>query len=87
MKVLINESITIVRDGNRVAPTPGKIFDLTKEEISQLDDCRPSAYSKLKDLEEDPASIEVDQQSVKVPATPVTTGKGKATTDDKAADL
>lgn len=52
-KKIINESITVVRDGKRVSPKIGEPFDLTADEIKQLDAIRPQAYSNLAKYMED----------------------------------
>lgn len=55
-KKIINESITVVRDGKRVSPEIGKPFDLTDDEIKQLKAIRPQAFSNLaKYVEDKPA--------------------------------
>lgn len=59
-KRIINEGITVVRDGKRVRPEIGKAFDLTAEEIAQLEKIRPKAIAKLDKVEDDPRSTDTD---------------------------
>ena len=44
-KRLINEGVLVVRNGRRVRPEIGKLFDLTTDEIAQLEAVRPSAIT------------------------------------------
>lgn len=60
-KRIINEGITVVRDGKRVRPEIGKAFDLTAEEIAQLEKIRPQAIDKLGKVEDDPRSTDTDK--------------------------
>lgn len=53
---IINESILVVRNGKRVAPAIGKAFDLTEQEIADLERIRPQAISALTQLVVDPQS-------------------------------
>lgn len=64
-KRLIKEGVLVVRDGKRIRPEIGKVFDLTAEEIKQLEAIRPSAIAKIRDVEEDPASVPTDSADAK----------------------
>lgn len=59
---IINESILVVRDGKRITPKIGKVFDLTDSEIADLERVRPQAISKA-------IATSVDPQSTAVVAT------------------
>lgn len=59
-KRLIKEGLLVIRDGKRVRPQIGKVFDLTAEEIEQIERVRPSAIAKLREVEVDPASVPTD---------------------------
>lgn len=59
---IINESILVVRDGKRITPKIGKVFDLTDSEIADLERIRPQAISKA-------VATAVDPQSTAVVAT------------------
>lgn len=59
---IINESILVVRDGKRITPKIGKVFDLTDSEIADLERIRPQAISKA-------VAAAVDPQSTAVVAT------------------
>ncbi len=59
-KRLINEGVLVVRNGRRVRPEIGKLFDLTTDEIAQLEAVRPSAIGKLPTAEVDSASVDLD---------------------------
>jgi len=53
---LIKEAILVVRNGKRVKPEIGKSFNLTADEIAQLEAVRPQAIAKVNAVEEDPQS-------------------------------
>ena len=57
---IINESILVVRDGKRIAPTIGKVFDLTDGEVADLERIRPQAISKVSTTAVDPRSVSVE---------------------------
>ena len=57
---LIKENILVVRNGKRVKPEIGKAFDLTADEIRQLESVRPQAIDKIASVQEDPQSIQTD---------------------------
>lgn len=59
---IINESILVVRDGKRITPKIGKVFDLTDSEIADLERVRPQAISKA-------VATAVDPQSTAIVAT------------------
>jgi len=59
-KRLIKEGILVIRNGKRVRPEIGKVFDLTADEIKQLEGVRPQAIAKVGSVEEDPKSTPVD---------------------------
>lgn len=52
-KRMINEGVIVHRDGKRIRPEIGKMFDLTADEIEQLEKIRPQAISTLKEVQED----------------------------------
>lgn len=52
-KRMINEGVIVHRDGKRVRPEIGKLFDLTADEIADIEKVRPRAISTLKEVEED----------------------------------
>lgn len=56
MKMLIKESVLLMRDGKRVRPEIGKSFDLTDEEIKSIQSVRPQAIDKVPVVEVDPNS-------------------------------
>jgi hypothetical protein len=72
-KKLINETVVLQRDGKRVVPEIGKLFDLTADEIKSISAVRPQAISDVEAPETDPKSDE----SASKPA-----GKGKKGADD-----
>lgn len=92
-KRLINEGVLVVRNGRRVRPEIGKLFDLTTDEIAQLEAVRPSAIGKLPTAEVDSASVDLDGDGEKDVDTGKTgkdadtgnTGKAAAGTGRKAA--
>jgi len=61
MKMLIKESVLLMRDGKRVRPEIGKSFDLTKEEIEDIKRVRPQAISAVPVVETDPNSKDTDK--------------------------
>jgi hypothetical protein len=84
-KRLIKKGITVIRDGNRVRPTVGKVFDLTKEEIAALDEADASALGKAseaEDAEGDTAAPPSAQQS----QSKASGGKKKATAGKSDAE-
>lgn len=56
---IINESILVVRDGKRITPKIGKVFDLTDSEIADLERVRPQAISKAVATAVDPQSTAI----------------------------
>lgn len=46
---MVVQSVTVVRDGERVTPAQGKVFDFTPEEIEYLDRISPAASRKAVD--------------------------------------
>lgn len=97
-KRIIKEGILVVRDGKRIRPTIGKSFDLTADEIKQLEAIRPNAIAKVGAVEEDPASIPVaaDENDAATGDTDAaetskrTSGRGRgraAKPDDDSGDL
>lgn len=52
-KRMINEGVIVHRDGKRIRPEIGKLFDLTADEIADIEKVRPRAISTLKEVEED----------------------------------
>lgn len=56
---IINESILVVRDGKRITPKIGKVFDLTDSEIADLERVRPQAISKTVTAAVDPQSTAI----------------------------
>lgn len=98
-KRIIKEGILVVRDGKRIRPAIGKVFDLTADEIKQLESIRPNAIGKVGGVEEDPASIPVavDENDATTGDTDAaengkrTTGRGRGRTakasEDDAGDL
>lgn len=50
-KRLVKKGVTVVRDGNRVRPQVGKMFDFSKEEIDALKDS--GALGAAKEGEDD----------------------------------
>lgn len=46
---VVVQSVTVVRDGQRVTPERGKAFDFTAEEIEYLDRISPAASRKAVD--------------------------------------
>lgn len=91
-KRIIQEGILVVRDGKRIRPQIGKAFDLTAEEIKQLEAIRPSAIANLREIEDDPASTPTDNGGDQTKATkgrgrtPKSDG-GDAGSGDPAGDL
>lgn len=71
---IINESILVVRDGKRITPKIGKVFDLTDSEIADLERIRPQAISKA-------VAAAVDPQSTAVVATADEDGLANRTKD------
>lgn len=71
---IINESILVVRDGKRITPKIGKVFDLTDSEIADLERIRPQAISKA-------VAASVDPQSTAVVATTDEDGLANLTKD------
>lgn len=59
-KRLIKEGILVARDGKRITPEIGKVFDLTADEIKDLERMRPQAIAKVGTHEEDAQSKPVD---------------------------
>lgn len=59
-KYLIKETVLVMRDGKRVEPTIGKLFDLTEQEVEDIKSVRPQAISKPGKIEEDPNSKPVE---------------------------
>lgn len=76
-------AVTIVRNGAKVRPTPGKPFNFTPAEAKEISDSYPRAFR-------DP----VNETVAALPAAPVADAKAdtkakttaKAKTDDTAAD-
>jgi hypothetical protein len=60
---LIKEGILVLRNGKRVRPAIGKVFDLTEEEIRQLEAVRPQAIAKIRGIEKDPQSVAVSEKT------------------------
>lgn len=60
---LIKEGILVLRNGKRVRPAIGKVFDLTEEEIRQLEAVRPQAIAKISGIEKDPQSVAVPENA------------------------
>lgn len=59
-KRLVKKGVTVVRDGRRVKPEIGKLFDFTKEEIDGLKEADPTAIGtaeESKGAEEGEASV------------------------------
>lgn len=48
-KRLVKKGVTVVRDGHRVRPEIGKLFDFTKEEIDGLTEADPSVLGAAKE--------------------------------------
>lgn len=71
---IINESILVVRDGKRITPKIGKVFDLTDSEIADLERVRPQAISKA-------VATAVDPQSTAIVATADEDGLANLTKD------
>lgn len=46
IKRVVNESVTVIRDGKRVSPERGKAFSFTAEEIEYFDRVSPRAIRK-----------------------------------------
>ena len=99
-KRLIKEAILVVRNGQRIKPEIGKMFDLTDAEIKDLEAARPQAIAKAKEVEEDSRGNQSaddndgngdaeDDTAAKTPAKTAAKGKGKAAakTDDAGEDL
>jgi len=61
MKMLIKESVLLMREGKRVRPEIGKSFDLTKEEIEDIKKVRPQAIADVPVVETDPNSKDTDK--------------------------
>lgn len=54
-KRLVKKGITLIRDGARVRPQIGKLFDFTKEEIADLEENAPTAIGKASEADDDEA--------------------------------
>ena len=92
-KRMINEGVIVHRDGKRIRPEIGKLFDLTADEIADIEKVRPRAISTLKEVEEDKrgasqkaadddtednADDKAAAAAAKTTAAAKTAGKGKA---------
>lgn len=62
-KKLINETVVLQRDGKRVVPEIGKLFELTADEIKSIESVRPQAISDLETPETDPKSDETQKDA------------------------
>lgn len=84
---VILKSIIVVRENKRVAPTIGKAFPLTTEEIDALDEVNPGAYRDAVNEDEvvDLAEVMALGNSNTRPG-PVKTGAGKTTAVENGAD-
>lgn len=78
---IINESILVVRDGKRITPKIGKVFDLTDSEIADLERVRPQAISKAVATAVDPQSTAIVAEEVKPTATADEDGLANLTKD------
>lgn len=75
-KRIINEGILVIRDGKRVRPEIGKAFNLTDDEIKQLEAIRPEAIAKIGQVEDDPRSSDDDGKGDGMGAAKTEDGKG-----------
>lgn len=92
---VVVQSVTVVRDGQRVTPERGKAFDFTPEEIEYLDRISPAASRKP--LNESPAPAPVNvadddededddaEPDAEAPAKPAAPAKAKPAAKKPAA--
>ena len=79
-KKLINETVILQRDGKRVVPEIGKLFDLTADEIKSITSVRPQAISDVEAPETDPNSADTSKAAS-------TAKGGKGSTKTGSEDL
>lgn len=92
---VVVQSVTVVRDGQRVTPERGKAFDFTPEEIEYLDRISPAASRKPLNESPTPAPVNVAdddededddaEPDAEAPAKPAAPAKAKAKAKPAAA--
>ncbi len=93
-KLVPNVSITVIRDGKRVTPKPGKAFDFTKDEVEAVKKQLPTAFrapvnESVEDAGEDATAPEKDAGATanKTPKRPAAEKAAqKSSTSKKATD-
>jgi hypothetical protein len=79
MKRLVKKGVTIVRDGARVRPEVGKLFDFTKEEVDALKDSGHIGAAKEGEDEEGTAEVASTTSNAETSQAGARGGKKKAT--------
>lgn len=83
-KRLVKKGVTVVRDGRRVRPEVGKLFDFSKEEIDGLNEADATALGKASEADSEDGTATTASTSNAETSQSKASGGKKAATANKA---